>query len=92
MESADSLENRNGVVEQVKTFVRNHLSGRSGLKWSTVLGLMLIGAAGFWLPDVVFHAATNVGAAEVRVITVVLPITLLLTCLLTNRIGKFGEW
>src|ERR1022692_3339737 len=48
-------------------------------KSARTLGLMLIGATGFWLPDVLMHAVRvhNFNSRDVRIITVMMPLTLL---------------
>jgi hypothetical protein len=49
------------------------------IRWARAFALMLLGAAGFWLPDVFLHAvrAHNFNSRDVRIITVVTPLTLL---------------
>ena len=56
-------------------------------KWTRTLGLMLLGAASFWLPDVIIHAvrANKLNSWDVRIITVVLPLTLLCTFMTAKR-------
>ncbi len=56
-------------------------------KWTRTLGLMLLGAASFWLPDVIIHAVrTNkLNSWDVRIITLVLPLTLLCTFVTAKR-------
>ena len=47
--------------------------------WTRVLKLMLVGTISFWLPDTLLHAfrAYNFGSLDVRIITAVMPLTLL---------------
>ena len=58
----------------------------SGITWR-VVKLMLLGAVGFWLPDTVWHAVKgmNFGGADVRAITLTMPLTLLGTYVLARR-------
>ena len=59
-------------------------------KWTIRLRLMLLGAAGFWLPDVILHAirAYNFESRDVRIITVVMPLTFLTTFAAAKWVGK----
>ena len=52
-------------------------------KWTRALRFMLLGATGFWLPDVFLRAlrAQNFNSRDVRIITMVMPLTLLGTFL-----------
>lgn len=58
----------------------------SSIKWSRVLRLMLTGAIGFWLPDAVLHALrrNEFNGRDVGIVTVVAPLTLLITFLLVK--------
>jgi hypothetical protein len=76
------------------------------IKMAHVLGLMLTGALGFWLPDVALHAlrGQEFNGRDVRIVTAVAPLTLLITFLLVkwafrdnpqNRVGLLllaGVW
>jgi hypothetical protein len=56
----------------------------SSIKWAHELRLMLAGAAGFWLPDTALHGlrGQEFNGRDVRIVTVVAPLTLLITFLL----------
>jgi hypothetical protein len=62
----------------------------SSVKWSRLIKLSLLGAVGFWLPDVLLHAVRgcNFNARDVRIVTAVAPLTVLITFLLAKRLGK----
>ena len=51
---------------------------------------MLLGAAGFWLPDTLLHALrrSNFNGRDVWIVTAVAPLTLLFTFLLVQRAYK----
>jgi hypothetical protein len=51
---------------------------------------MLLGAAGFWIPDVLLQAihAHRFDWLDVRIVTAVMPSTLLMTFLTAKRVGK----
>lgn len=51
---------------------------------------MLLGAAAFWIPDVLLQAihAHRFDWLDVRIVTAVMPLTLLLTFLTVKRVGK----
>jgi hypothetical protein len=59
----------------------------SNLTWSRVLKLMMLGAAGFWLPDTLLHALRGheFNGRDVVIVTVVTPLTLLITFFLVKR-------
>jgi hypothetical protein len=67
-------------------------------RWARALGLMLLGAIGFWVPDVFLHAvhAHNFNSRDVRIITMVTPLTLLGTFVAAKwatkgaRTGRIG--
>jgi hypothetical protein len=62
----------------------------SAIQWSRLLKLMLLGAAGFWLPDVVLHAVRrfDFSGRDVWIVTAIAPLTLLITFLLVKRVEK----
>jgi hypothetical protein len=62
----------------------------SSIKWSLVLRLMLLGAVGFWLPDVLLHASRgyNFNSRDVWHVTAAAPLTLFVTFLLAKRTTK----
>jgi hypothetical protein len=49
------------------------------IRWVRTLGFMLIGATGFWLPDVFLHVlhAHTFNARDVQIITLIMPLALL---------------
>jgi hypothetical protein len=62
----------------------------SSIEWSRLLRLMLLGAAGFWLPDTLLHAVRRsaFNGRDVAIVTAVAPLTLLATFFLTKRADK----
>ena len=60
------------------------------IQWTRTFGLMLLGATGFWLPDVCLHAvrAYKFDSRDARIITVVMPFTLLGTLLAAKWAAK----
>lgn len=62
-------------------------------KSTRVLGLMLLGAAGFWSPDLVLHAVRghNFASRDVHIVTVVMPLTFLGTFVAARRSNKAGR-
>jgi hypothetical protein len=62
----------------------------STIRWSRLLKLMLLGAAGFWLPDTLLHALRryDFDGRDVWIVTAVTPLTLLITFLLVKRADK----
>jgi hypothetical protein len=62
----------------------------SSVKWSRLIKLMLLGAIGFWLPDTFLHGLRgyNFDGRDVRIVTIVSPLTLLITFLLVRWANK----
>ena len=62
----------------------------SAIQWPRLLKLMLLGAAGFWLPDVALHALRrfDFSGRDVWIVTAIAPLTLLITFLVVKRVGK----
>jgi len=62
----------------------------SSTKWLRFLKLMLLGGIGFWLPDTMLHAlrASGFNRRDVGIVTLVSPLTLLVTFFLVNRTEK----
>ena len=60
------------------------------IRWSRLLKLMLLGAVGFWLPDTLLHAlrGNNFTGRDVGIVTVVSPLTLLMTFFLAKWTDK----
>lgn len=59
-------------------------------RWRGKFDLIMIGAFGFWLPDVLLHAIrrNNFDARDVRVVTLVMPIALLATLMVSKRVMR----
>ncbi len=64
--------------------------GSSPVKWSRLIALMLLGAIGFWLPDVVLHALRgyNFDGRDVRIVTIASPVALLVTFFVVKWANK----
>jgi hypothetical protein len=62
----------------------------SSVKWSRLIKLMLLGAVGFWLPDTFLHGLRgyNFDGRDVRIVTIVSPLTLLITFFLVRWANK----
>jgi hypothetical protein len=62
----------------------------SSVNWSRLVKLMLLGAVGFWLPDVILHALRNYdfNGRDVRIVTIVSPLTFLFTTFLAKWADK----
>jgi hypothetical protein len=67
-----------------------HETAMSKIRWARTLGLMLVGATGFWLPDVFLQAlhAHKFNARDVQIITLVMPLTLLGTFVAAKRANR----
>ena len=62
----------------------------SSINWPRLLKLALLGAVGFWLPDVILHALRNYDfdGRSVRIVTIVSPLTFLFTAFLAKWADK----
>jgi hypothetical protein len=64
--------------------------GSPSVKWSRFIKLMLLGAVGFWLPDVLLHALRgyNFDGRDVRIVTIASPVAFLVTVFVVNWANK----
>jgi hypothetical protein len=60
------------------------------MRWSRLIKLMVLGAVGFWLPDVLLHAwrRNNFNARDIGIVTTVAPLMLLIIFLLVKHNDK----
>jgi hypothetical protein len=72
------------------SFQEAHCDNMLPMQWSRLIKLMVLGAVGFWLPDVLLHAwrGNNFSGRDVLIATVLSPLMLLITFLFVKRKDK----